>query len=103
MTSSQKYSSIAFIATLISTVGAAVLPQLTEYKGITRIVSISIAAAGAIVMLFNQSVSPNHKSVPTKKAEKLIRDDPEAAKKLGLVKELPSLDETTHTRSKRRK
>lgn len=81
MNKSQTYSLIFTIATVISTVCAAVLPQVqslpTEFRFYGSVISIIGAAASAVITAFNQSLSSAHVSIPKRKA-----------KALGLIKEV---------------
>lgn len=96
MTKSQITAILATIATVISAVCAAVLPQIQtlpeRYRFYGSIVSIIGAAAGSVVIALNQSLSPSHRSIPEKKAKKVIKDHPKVAKELGLEEKLPPLD-----------
>lgn len=74
MTSSQ----IKAVLGAIAAVCAAILPQLNllppEYAGWVRVVSVVGAAAGALVAVFNQSLSGAHVSVPLEEARRLGLD-----------------------------
>jgi hypothetical protein len=75
MNKSQTRATVGMVAAVISAVCAAVLPQLealpAEYRFFFTIVSVLGAAAGSVVTLLNQSLSPDHVSVPKETAERL--------------------------------
>ena len=72
MNKSQKWATAAFIATIVQTLCASVLPQIAQlppsWRVVGTILSIIGAAATGLVTLFNQSLSSNHVSVPVTEA-----------------------------------
>ena len=75
MTNSQTTSVIALVATIVSAVCAAILPHFEQLgpglKFWGTIVAIIGAAAGSVVMVLNQSLSPGHVSIPIERAAEL--------------------------------
>jgi hypothetical protein len=89
MTNSQLKAAIAGTATIIFSIGSAVLPQIKElppdYKFYGTIVSIIIAVAGAVVTAMNQSLSAAHVSVPEEAAKDITKIPAKQAAELGLA------------------
>jgi MFS-type transporter involved in bile tolerance (Atg22 family) len=74
VTKSQIYSAIGAIATVILTIIAAVNPYLPllpeKHKWIGTVIVIVGAVCTSLLTAFNQSLSPNHYSVPRKREAK---------------------------------
>lgn len=72
MSTSQFWSVLALVATLISAICAAILPYFDALPPNLRlygtIVAVVGAASGSVVMVLNQSLSPNHVSIPVERA-----------------------------------
>lgn len=104
MTESQIKAGIGYIATVVLTIIASVNPYLPllpeKYKWIGTAVLVMGAICTGIVPLANQSWSSKHVSVPKSKAKKVIKENPAAAEKLGLIEKLEPLDEVTHRKGK---
>ena len=74
MNNSQRWTTVAMYATIISTLGATILPQLEQlppgWRGLGTVVSALVAMAGGVTAAHNQSRSKKHVSVPVEVAIK---------------------------------
>lgn len=99
MTKSQIISILASILTALSAIGAAISAQASIFPERYKVYAVGAGLvgtmAGIILTAFNQSLSQAHLSVPVRKAKRVIKENPAAAEKLGLLEKLPSLDEVT--------
>jgi hypothetical protein len=68
LTKSQVTAAVATTIALISMLAKALLPFSAMFGSIGGWLPVIVAAAGVITAAFNQSLSPNHTSVPTEVA-----------------------------------